>query len=84
MFIITSHTHAHTYTSVCHTTSTLSLPSVGRGWVQIPPLLLEKCQSLWLPCREVEEEEEGRKEGKKRHGGGKKAEVGVNGREMKV
>lgn len=52
-------THTHALTSVCHTTPTLLLPSMGWGWVQISPstpLLLEKCQSLQLPCREVEEE----------------------------
>lgn len=48
----------HTHTSV-DTAPTLTLPSMGPGWVHIPPLLLEKCQSLQLPCRE---EEGGRKE----------------------
>lgn len=53
-------TQTHTHTSFRHDTPTLSLPSVGRGWVQIRLLLLEKCQSLRLPCRE---EEDGRKKG---------------------
>lgn len=58
---VACHRLRHTLASVRHATPTLSLPSMGRGWVQIPLLLLEKCQTLWLPCRE--EEEGGRKEG---------------------
>lgn len=63
MFIIARLTHTYTLLSAMP-----HPPSLCPAWAEAgcsSPPLREKCQSLRLPCREVEEEE-----GKRRQGGG--------------